>query len=97
MMMPVRVHVAFDLRFSMQIRHVVIVVFMRGVKQHREIARVESRLLHARDARLKPRKRQACQRRREHFLARTQIEQRTHRHVAADARCAFQIQRLAHE
>ena len=81
---------------AVEVGHVVIVVFVRGIQHDVEVAGVEAGLLHARDPDLKPADRQTCQRPAQHSLVRAKVKQRRRNHVAADAGATLQIQCLFH-
>lgn len=66
-------------------RHVVVVVLMLVVKLHVEVAGVEAALCHAAHADLEAVDGKGAQRGQEPLLARTQVQERRHGHVAADA------------
>ncbi len=66
-------------------RHVVVVVLMLVVKLHVEVAGVEAALCHAAHADLEAVDGKGAQRGQEPLLARAQVQERRHGHVAADA------------
>ena len=66
-------------------RHVVVVVLMLVVKLHIEVAGVEAALCHAAHADLEAVDGKGAQRGQEPLLARAQVQERRHGHVAADA------------
>ena len=66
-------------------RHVVVVVLMLVVKLHVEVAGVEAALCHAAHADLEAVDGKGTQRGQEPLLARAQVQERRHGHVAADA------------
>ena len=78
----------------MQIRHIVIVVFVRFVQKHRKIARIKPRFGHPRYPHVESLYGQAPQNSLEFFLVRPKIEKGSYHHVSAYARIALQIQRL---
>ena len=65
--------------------HVVVVVLVLAVELHVEVAGAKAALCHAAHADLEPVDGQGVQRGQEAPLARSQVQQRRHRHVAADA------------
>ena len=65
--------------------HVVVVVLVLVVELHVEVAGIEAALCHAAHTDLEPVDGQGVQRGQEPLLARAQVQQRRHRHVAADA------------
>ena len=65
--------------------HVVVVVLVLAVELHVEVAGVKAALCHAAHADLEAVDRQGIQRGQEPLLARSQVQQRRHRHVAAYA------------
>ena len=77
---------------AVQIGHVVVVVFVRGVQHHVKIAGIQPGLFHAADVDAKPVQRQTCQRFAQHGFVRAQVQQRRRDHIAADAGVAFQVQ-----
>ena len=79
------------LNTSIEIGHVVVVVFMRLVKDHIEVKAGYARLLHARNLRPEARKRKAGDRPLKSRAVRSQIEQGRGRHVPADTGCALKI------
>ena len=90
----------FVTHMAVEVFHVVVMILVRGIENHVEVAGIEARLLHAADANFEALHRQAAEHL-EHgrlasslFLRRSQIEKRRHSHVAADARRAFQVQHL---
>ena len=70
---------------SKEPRHVVVVVLVLVVKLHVEVAGVEAALCHAAHADLEAVDGQGVQRGQEPLLARAQVQERCHGHVAADA------------
>ena len=81
---------------SMEVRHIVVVVLMRLIEHHIEVAAVDTRLLDAAYAHLVAIQRQARERIAQARLVGARIEQRRDGHIAADAVRAIQIERLTH-
>ena len=74
-----------------QIFHVVIMILVLLIQQHRKITTVNSRLLYPGHLHGKSVRRNAVQRFQQHLFAGSQIEERRHRHIAADTGITFQI------
>ena len=80
----------------MEVRHIVVVVLVRLIEHHIEVAAVDTRLLDAAYAHLVAIQRQARERIAQARLVGARIEQRRDGHIAADAVRAIQIERLSH-
>lgn len=80
-----------------EIRHVMIVVLMRSIQNHVEIAAIEARLCHARNADLVAIDGERRERIAKARLVPSKIEQRSDGHIAADAAGAIKIEGLAHD
>lgn len=80
-----------------EIRHVMIVVLMRSIQHHVEIAAIEARLCHARNADLVAIDGERRERIAKARLVPSKIEQRSDGHIAADAAGAIKIEGLAHD
>ena len=84
-------------KMAVQPRHVVVMVFQLSLEPHVEVAGTHAVLRHLAHDDLVPRERQTCKRLAQVLLVGSQIEQGRDDHVAADARCAFEIEGLSHE
>ena len=82
---------------AVQPRHVVVMVFQLCLEPHVEVAGAHAVLRHLAHDDLVPRERQTRERLAQVPLVGSQIEQRRNDHVAADARCTFEIEGLSHE
>ena len=80
----------------MEVRHIVVVVLVRLIEHHVEVAAVDTCLLDAAYAHLVAIQRQARERIAQARLVGARIEQRRDGHIAADAVRAIQIERLSH-
>lgn len=80
-----------------EIRHVMIVVLMRSIQHHVEIAAIEASLCHARNADLVAIDGERRERIAKTRLVPSKIEQRSDGHIAADAAGAIKIEGLAHD
>ena len=74
-----------------QIFHVVIMILVLLIQQHRKITTVNSRLFYPGHLHGESVRRNAVQRFHQHLFAGSQIEERRHRHIAADTGITFQI------
>ena len=98
LLMPMRMGghgVAF--KMAVQPRHVVVMVFQLSLEPHVEVAGAHTVLRYLAHDDLVPRERQTCKRLAQVPLVGSQIEQGRDDHIAADARCAFEIEGLSHE
>ena len=84
-------------KMAVQPRHVVVMVFQLSLKPHVEVAGTHAVLRHLTHDDLVPRERQTCKRLAQVLLIGSQIEQGRDDHIAADARCTFEIEGLSHE
>ena len=84
-------------KMAVQPRHVVVMVFQLSLEPHVEVAGTHAVLCHLAHDDLVPRERQTCKRLAQVSLVGSQIEQGRDDHVAADARCTFEIEGLSHE
>ena len=84
-------------KMAVQPRHVVVMVFQLSLEPHVEVAGAHSVLRHLAHDDLVPRERQTRERLAQVPLVSSQIEQGRDDHVAADARCTFEIESLSHE
>lgn len=84
-------------KMAVQPRHVVVMVFQLCLKPHVEVTGAHAVLRHLAHDDLVPRERQTCKRLAQVLLISPQIEQGRDDHVAADARCTFEIEGLSHE
>ena len=87
--------VAFEM--AIEPGHVVVVVFQLGLKPHVEVAGAHAVLRHLAHDDLVPRERKTREHLAQVLLVGSQIEQGRDDHVAADARCTFEIEGLSHE
>ena len=72
-------------------------VFQLSLEPHVEVAGTHAVLCHLAHDDLVPRERQTCKRLAQVPLVGSQIEQGRDDHVAANARCTFEIEGLSHE
>ena len=84
-------------KMAVQPRHVVVMVFQLSLKPHVEVAGAHAVLRHLAHDDLVPRERQTRECLAQVSLVGSQIEQGRDDHVAADARCTFEIEGLSHE
>ena len=84
-------------KMAVQPRHVVVMVFQLSLKLHVEVAGAHAVLCHLTHDDLVPRERQTRERLAQVLLVGSQIEQGCDDHIAADARCTFEIEGLSHE
>ena len=84
-------------KMAVQPRHVVVMVFQLCLEPHVEVAGAHTVLRHLAHDDLVSRERQTCERFAQALLIGPQIEQGCDDHVAADARCTFEIEGLSHE
>lgn len=84
-------------KMAVQPRHVVVMVFQLSLEPHVEVAGTHAVLRHLAHDNLVPRERQTCKRLAQVPLVGSQIEQGRDDHVAANARCTFEIEGLSHE
>ena len=84
-------------KMAVQPRHVVVMVFQLSLEPHVEVAGAHAVLRHLAHDDLVPRERQTCKCLAQVPLVGSQIEQGRDDHVAADARCTFEIESLSHE
>lgn len=86
----------FTIEIAIEVIHIVIVGLVRLIQHYVEVTRIDGRHLFAGDSNLESFHIQAVQSASQACLVRSEIEQRTHDHIAADTTRAFQIQCLAH-
>ena len=84
-------------KMAVQPRHVVVMVFQLSLKPHVEVAGAHAVLRHLAHDDLVPRERKTREHLAQVLLVGSQIEQGRDDHVAADARCTFEIEGLSHE
>lgn len=84
-------------KMAVQPRHVVVMVFQLCLEPHVEVAGAHTVLRHLTHDDLVPRERQTRECLAQVPLVGSQIEQGRDDHVAADARCTFEIEGLSHE
>ena len=84
-------------KMAVQPRHVVVMVFQLSLEPHVEVAGAHAVLCHLTHDDLVPRERQIRERLAQVLLVGSQIEQGCDDHIAADARCTFEIEGLSHE
>lgn len=84
-------------KMAVQPCHVVVMVFQLSLEPHVEVAGTHAVFRHLTHDDLVPRERQTCKRLAQVLLIGSQIEQGRDDHVAADARCTFEIEGLSHE
>ena len=76
---------------SMKVFHIMIPVFMGSIQYHMEITGIDPGFYHPGHFNLKSLHRKAVQRPFKHVSVRPQIQKRSHCHIAAYPRAAFQI------
>ena len=81
---------------SVQIFHIVVVVFMRGIKNNVEVARIKTGFAHTGNLDFVSPNRKARQNRPKLFNACAQIEHRRDEHIAGNSRRAFKVEHFRH-